>query len=613
MDIGQGAVGAGSKVGGTRLSLSVAGLFGGRRKMGVDDQYLDEYDAAASTDAEEYIDDDKRRRSNPFSSSLRSQHYLTLIMALIAITLVISAVSGGIAKQDDDITNEGSYTVNSNSDATASITSKRDQRYVNVVTRITEESITPKDVFSSNADTSSPQQLALNWLVYDDPAYLGYDHPALLDRYVLAVFYFSSSNSQKADHQGGWAVSTNWMTGEGICNWHGVECVPREQEATAENDYTPYTKTYNDNARVTAVKLPDNKIVGVIPDEFGSSAISELLLMDFGDNELGQTLPSALGNQPKLRDIILKGNKLIGTLPSKYESLNSLHQLDLARNQLEGSIPNQWKHLTGLRYLSLSHNFFNGTFVDDFFSKMTRMTGLFLEDNSFKGTFPESIGKLTDLLDLRLGKNHFTGSLNILSSLLNLETLHANNNALTGTLPDMFDQLFRLHEIMIQENQLEGPVPITLTHLQSLRTLNLAHNKFDGTVPPGLGLLTDVVTIALNHNEFRGKIPSLLGKLNDATTLTLSSNNLSGNIPSELGGCFRLKKLFLDSNVLEGNIPAELGELTALKSLKLESNGLDGQVPSTVCALRDEGNLKTLTADCLGEEPVVCGCCTKCM
>ena len=69
---------------------------------------------------------------------------------------------------------------------------------------------------------------------------------------------------------------------------------------------------------------------------------------------------------------------------------------------------------------------------------------------------------------LRLDQNNFHGSLTTLSSLQNLETLHVSNNAFTGTIPNMFDQLFRLNELMMQGNQLVGSVPITLTHLQNL-------------------------------------------------------------------------------------------------------------------------------------------------
>lgn len=71
-------------------------------------------------------------------------------------------------------------------------------------------------------------------------------------------------------------------------------------------------------------------------------------------------------------------------------------------------------------------------------------------------------------MDLRLGQNKFHGPLTTLTSLQNLETLHINNNTFTGTIPDMFDQLFRLHELMMQRNQFVGSIPLTLTHLQSL-------------------------------------------------------------------------------------------------------------------------------------------------
>ena len=90
-------------------------------------------------------------------------------------------------------------------------------------------------------------------------------------------------------------------------------------------------------------------------------------------------------------------------------------------------------------------------------------------------------------MDLRLGLNKFSGPLTALTSLQNLETLHLNNNAFNGTIPNMFDQLFRLHELMIQRNQFVGSIPLTLTHLQSVSKYKCKNTRGSKSSVPGSG------------------------------------------------------------------------------------------------------------------------------
>ena len=71
-------------------------------------------------------------------------------------------------------------------------------------------------------------------------------------------------------------------------------------------------------------------------------------------------------------------------------------------------------------------------------------------------------------VDLRLGQNKFSGPLTMLTSLQNLETLHLDENAFSGSIPDFFDYLFRLESLAMQKNQFVSTIPPTLTHLQSL-------------------------------------------------------------------------------------------------------------------------------------------------
>mmetsp|Transcript_19619 Transcript_19619/g.41250 ORF Transcript_19619/g.41250 Transcript_19619/m.41250 type:complete len:669 (-) Transcript_19619:218-2224(-) len=598
-----------NNTGGTHNSSSnsiISGLFRANTDGPGNRGSFDEYgDASALVDSEEYIDGDMRRRSwlkwGHCRQGLCSKFTLTLAVSLVASVLVVKTLASTIALNREYNIN-GAERPNGNGNSNSNSKQQNHQRYDNIRSRIVKAGLTSQEIFEGK---SSPQKVALNWLAVEDSANIGHDDPALLDRYGLAVLYYSSTNALKTSLAGGWTNSDNWMTEKGICSWHGVECLPREQESTAENDFTPFTKTYDANNRVTGIRLQENNMEGQIPDEL--SAFEELLVLDVRDNKWSHKLPASLGKLSKLRDLLVKGNDIVGTLPVEYSGLTELHILNLAHNQFQGPIPDGWlTQLTKLRYFSVSRNtYLTGTFPN--LSRMTHLTGLFLEGNKFEGNLPEWLGSLTSLMDLRVGKNKLGGSITILASLKKLETLYIDNNLFTGSIPNMFDRLYRLVEIQMQDNAFEGSIPLTLTHLQTLRNLNLASNQLNGVIPPGLGLLTDVMTISLANNRFEGSIPTLLGRLDDITDLTLSNNTFSGKIPTELGGCFRLKGLQLQKNTLTGDIPPQLGMLKGLTNLRLESNQLaDTGMPPEVCNLRENEELTVLSAD----ERVQCECCT---
>ncbi len=71
-------------------------------------------------------------------------------------------------------------------------------------------------------DENSPQGKALYWLTCQDsinpPLQPGIDDAQIIQRYILAVFYYSF----KGD---GWRNNSGWMGGSNECDWHKVECI----------------------------------------------------------------------------------------------------------------------------------------------------------------------------------------------------------------------------------------------------------------------------------------------------------------------------------------------------------------------------------------------------
>jgi hypothetical protein len=378
---------SGSGGGGGRIGDTIAGLFrpsSSNLSIGAGRGEFDEYmDAAPSTDADEYISE-KRRRLNPFWMIMatvvdgRRGHHGTKLA--ICLLVGLGLLGGGL------------YVIFSSSgDGSSSRGSSVDingVRYKNIKNRIVETNVTTESLL--NPSGATPQHMALAWIVNDDPAQLSFDHPALLDRYSLVTFYFASTNAET----GGWKDAHAWLSEQGICAWHGIECVRREQEATVNNNFKPFTSTYNDNDRVTGISLKENDIEGEIPGEWGT-ALDHLITLDLQDNRLGHVVPTAIGNLVNLRELLLRNNLFYGPLPSEFGALTNLHHLNLAKNDFEGPIPAIWKNMKELRNFDVSSNLLTGSIPD--FSQMTRLLGLFMEDNNFEGALPTFLQKFTDL------------------------------------------------------------------------------------------------------------------------------------------------------------------------------------------------------------------------
>jgi hypothetical protein len=128
---------------------------------------------------------------------------------------------------------------------------------------------------------------------------LAADDDAILQRYALATFYFSTyvyaeivdSQSTEAGG-GGWTYGDYWMSEKGICMWFGVSCPPHVKEGIEEVHY-------NGNSDIIRLNLTDNNMRGIIPSEL--TALENLVSLDLGNNKLEGTVPPAISGLKQLR------------------------------------------------------------------------------------------------------------------------------------------------------------------------------------------------------------------------------------------------------------------------------------------------------------------------
>lgn len=190
-------------------------------------------------------------------------------------------------------------------------------------------------------DTSTPQSKALEWIQDTDSAELCPNSRFLVQRYIMAVFYFSTSGDQwkscSANDENS-CQGENFLSRSHECFWGGVEC--------------------NGQREIIWIHLDKNNLAGPIPFELGSLSKLEELVMD--DNKLSGTIPGTLGDLTFLTMMDFDNNTLTGALPEDLFSATSLKIIDLDRNQLSGSLSTKFGDLTNLYFLQLDLNFFTG-------------------------------------------------------------------------------------------------------------------------------------------------------------------------------------------------------------------------------------------------------------
>lgn len=152
--------------------------------------------------------------------------------------------------------------------------------------------------FSSELDLDTfgtSANLALRWLTDYDDAQLGVKQEGLVQRYVLAVLFFATSQVVR---NGDTIVveewdSTNWMSKDGICIWEGVACPSIIIDGRLEN-------RYDDNTAVVSLNLASSELKGSIPSEL--RALENLEVLDLGHNVLRGSIPTGLGRLRELSE-----------------------------------------------------------------------------------------------------------------------------------------------------------------------------------------------------------------------------------------------------------------------------------------------------------------------
>jgi len=258
-------------------------------------------------------------------------------------------------------------------------------------------------------DPDSPQRKALDWIVDEDGSQLCPDDAeedadsSLLQRYTLAVFYYSSNgdewkqcnapedfDSQQSIDDANTACKlttvnattifpndfrgTNaWLTPESECLWGGISCY-------AENTPNAF--------EVNVVEFENNGLAGTLPAEM--EQLSKMRFFALERGSLTGPIPSSFGNLKSLLLLDFDFNKLDGTLPSALWTLTSLRQLDLNDNKFSGELSGDIGLLRQLRFFQIDNNMMVGE-IPSGLGDVPNFSLIGLSGNNFEGVMPEEV------------------------------------------------------------------------------------------------------------------------------------------------------------------------------------------------------------------------------
>lgn len=310
-----------------------------------------------------------------------------------------------------------------------------------------------------------------------------------------------------------------------------------------------------------------------IPFDF-FNGLTSLRVLSLEENPLnvstnGWSFPLDLEKSTQLTNLSFVDCNLVGTLPDFLGTLPSLTSLRLSGNKLSGSVPSTFAQ-SSIQVLWLNNQEQGGfTGTIDVIASMVFLTQLWLHGNMFSGTIPENIGNLTSLKELNLNSNQFVGLIPQSLAEMNLESLVLNNNMLMGPIPKFKAANFSYDDNLFCQTkpglECDPEVNALLDFLNNLNYPSFLISDWSGNKPctsstgPWFGLNcnsnSEVTIINLPKHKLNGTLSPSLAKLDSLHEIRLAENNITGIVPDDYTKLKSLRLLDLSDNNLESPLP----------------------------------------------------------
>ncbi|KAH6834169.1 hypothetical protein C2S53_019004 [Perilla frutescens var. hirtella] len=304
------------------------------------------------------------------------------------------------------------------------------------------------------------------------------------------------------------------------------------------------------NHNISLARFSQNMFSGSISFLCGVLS-SQLVLLDFSDNELAGELPNCWNNTRNLIFLNLNDNNFYGEIPHALGSLRSLQALQLRGNNLSGQLPPTLKNCINLLLIDIGSNNLTGKIPPWLGAELANLTHLSLRQNRFYGGIPPEICHLTRIQMLDLSGNNISEQIPLCFD--NFTSLVDKNGSISKSISFYIDfkrscyayvlvqwkghgleyrKTLRLLKLIdLSSNRLVGNIPKAFSNLKGLISLNLSTNSLTGMIDPNIGEMEMLETLDLSNNQLSGRIPVGLAQLNFLSVLDLANNNLTGQIP----------------------------------------------------------------------------------
>jgi len=395
-------------------------------------------------------------------------------------------------------------------------------------------------------------QSALDWILNEDPQRLDPNSNNLVQRYICALFYLSTTKNQP------------WKS----CN---RPLLPE------------------DTSNCTALKL-----IGTHPDVTYEKIIDRKRWLS--DEHECKWNGVSCDDYERIRGIELRGQEIRGMIPTEMAKMPYLQSFNIIYNDMYGGLPSEFGSMENLVSIELDFNFFTGEIPMEWYKGSKQLERLTLGGNFLTGTIPTEIGLMEYLKGYNIFNNDFSGSIPTQIGLLRfLSYTWMERNLLTGTIPSEIGKLKRLQELWMYRNRFIGNLPSEMGMLDKLETLRLYMNSFDGSIPEEHYNMSRLKRWDLYDCNFTSTISTKIGQLQNLEVYRIRQNNFYGTIPTEIATIKGLKGLWFHFNQLTGDVPRDLCALRG-------DNGVGIQVLDVDCS---ESNDDPQIA-CIDE------CCTSC-
>ena len=316
------------------------------------------------------------------------------------------------------------------------------------------EKFTPRSVL---LDATTPQGMGYVFVDRIDEYHpLEYQHDSMVQRWVLASFYFAT---------GGRLTRSTWER----CSAVPDSSVTTEVAARSKNHGTKCVDDIDESSPIT-VCAPREAFLECLVDD--GTVTAKRWLSNVTECEWWGV---SCNDRQQVVGISLLYNRLDGTLIRELQALGKLETLHLAGNQLMGFLPEL--ELESVVYVNLN-------------------------DNELVGSIPASWYDWETIQQLRIQRNLLSGMLNMTkakwSSLVSLSL--GENDALELSSSDLSDgpQLMTVTQSLdLSYVRIGDTFPKGMVALNQLRYLDLSFCDLQGPIPSSIGNLTRLGTFVL--------------------------------------------------------------------------------------------------------------------